>query len=345
MESPVFNRLLGPAAGMTVLLCAAMISFSGCHKEPGKPVLVVYCSADQEYAEPILAEFQKKTGIQLQVRYDSEANKTVGLIQRLRAEKAQPVADVFWSNEVFHTIRLAQEGLLQPYRSNKLPACGAYCAGDACWHGMALRARAIAYNPQRVKAEQAPRRLEDLLAAKWKGRLAMAGPQFGTTGGDVASWFVHYGPEQARRILQGLADNKVRLADSNSAAVKLVATGQVDAALTDTDDVYAAQRNGWSVAMNLLDQDGQGALVIPNTVAIVRNGPHADLAGRLVEYLLSQAVEEALATSDAHNTPADPVLREKFKQYEIPHPLKIDYAKVSQAMPEALAAANEVLKP
>jgi hypothetical protein len=55
-------------------------------------------------------------------------------------------------------------------------------------------------------------------------------------------------------------------------------------------------------------------------------------------------VEETLARSDAHNTPVDPALKKQFAEYDIPQPLNVDYVKVSQAMGEAISAANEVLK-
>ena len=101
----------------------------------------------------------------------------------------------------------------------------------------------------------------------------MSQPQFGTTRGDVASWFAHYGPQRAREILQGLKANEVRFVQGNSLAVRKVAQGEADICLADTDDIHVAQRNGWPVAMVALDQGGAGGLAIPNSVALVRGGP------------------------------------------------------------------------
>ena len=80
--------------------------------------VVLYCSVDQAVAEPVIAEFEKKTGIKVLSRFDTEAGKTVGLVQRIRAEAASPGADVFWSSEIFHTIRLERESLLDSYSSD-----------------------------------------------------------------------------------------------------------------------------------------------------------------------------------------------------------------------------------
>jgi iron(III) transport system substrate-binding protein len=314
---------------------------------------------DQEVAEPIIAEFEKQSGIRVLAKYDTEASKTVGLAQRLRAEAAAPAADVFWSGEVFHTIRLAREGLLAPYRGEGiLPsnrgqdardtqgrnALATFVDPNGCWYGFALRGRVIGYNTSRVPAAEAPKSLEDVLAAKWKGRLVMASPAFGTTGGDVASWFAHYGPDRARQILRGLKGNDVRLVSGNSTAVRMVATGQADLCFTDSDDIYAGQRNGWPVAMNFLDQGGDGVLAIPNTAALVKRGPNPENARVLMRFLRSYALERSMVESDAHNSPLHPQIAKEYQQYAIPHPLRVDYGRVADFLPEAIQAAREILE-
>jgi iron(III) transport system substrate-binding protein len=307
--------------------------------------VVVYCSVDQEIAEPIIAEFEKKTGIDVLPRFDTEASKTVGLVQRIRAEAASPIADVFWSNEIFHTMRLASESLLATYRSNTTKDWPQrYADPNGRWYGFALRARVIAYNTARVSAADAPKCLEDVLESKWKGRIVMAAPEFGTTGGDVASWFAHYDSARAMEILKQLKANDIRLVSGNSTAVRMVATGQADICFTDTDDVYAAQRNDWPVAMNYLDQGGDGALAIPNTAAIIKGAGHLVEAKEFMEFLLSDDLEQILLSSDSHNCPIRPALTGQFKKYLIPKSLQIDYEKVADNLPAAIQTATEVLR-
>jgi ABC-type Fe3+ transport system substrate-binding protein len=172
----------------------------------------------------------------------------------------------------------------------------------------------------------------------------MANPQFGTTGGDVASWLAHYGRARAEEILRSLKANDVRVVVSNSTAVREVALGKAAVCLTDTDDVYAGQRNGWPIAMHPLDQGGKGALTIPNTAAMIRGAPHAAQARTLMAFLLSQRVEEMLAASDSHNTSIRPALAERFAKYRVGKPLEIEYDKVADALPEAIRAAGEILR-
>ena len=332
-----------------VIVFAALFSFVffSCRKsaEQSRGEVVLYCSVDQAIAEPVIAEFEKQTGIKALTRFDTEASKTVGLVQRIRADAASPVADVFWSSEIFHTIRLARESLLSPHSSEATEGWPArYVEAHGLWYGFALRARVIAYNTKRVAAAEAPQGLEDVLDGRWKGRLVMAAPEFGTTGGDVASWFAHYGGDRARQILEALKANEIRLVAGNSTAVRMVATGQADICFTDTDDVYAAQRNGWPVAMNYLDQGGHGALAIPNTAAVIKAAVHPEQAGELMDFLLSERVEEMLARSDSHNCPIRPVLAGQFKEYAITKPLAVDYEKVADQLPTAIETAREILR-
>jgi iron(III) transport system substrate-binding protein len=72
---------------------------AGCTKTDQKEV-VIYTSVDQIFSEPILSDFEKNTGIKIKAVYDVEASKTVGLVNRLLAEKGHPRCDVFWNSEV-----------------------------------------------------------------------------------------------------------------------------------------------------------------------------------------------------------------------------------------------------
>lgn len=338
------KRIFLKHLAITHLVLFFIIAPCSCSKKP-QATVVLYCSVDQQLAEPIIAEFQSRTGIEVRARYDTEATKTVGLVQKIRAESAAPIADVFWSSEVFNTIRLAQESLLAPHTSKYTENWPkVFKDPKGLWHGFALRARVIAYNTENVSAEQAPKTLEEALDPKFKGRLVMAAPEFGTTGGDVASWFVHYGPMRATELLMMLKANGVILVDGNSTAVKMVATGQADICFTDTDDVYAAIRNDWPVAMNYLDQGGDGALAIPNTAALIKNAPHPEQARELLDFLFSEELEKKLAQSYSHNAPVHPSLAAQFEQYSIPKSLAVNYERVAENLNYAIETASRILR-
>lgn len=77
--------------------------------------VVVYTSEDKIFSEPVLQQFEKKTGIKIRVIYDTEETKSTGLVNRLIAEKNNPQADVFWSGKPVRPVLLKIKGLTTPY--------------------------------------------------------------------------------------------------------------------------------------------------------------------------------------------------------------------------------------
>ena len=73
--------------------------------------------------------------------------------------------------------------------------------------------------------------------------------------------------------------------------VKLVERGEAWVGFTDSDDVAAAQREGFPVqALPTSDE----TLFIPNTVGVIRNSPNPEGAQRLYEYLAKPEVSQQL---------------------------------------------------
>src|SRR6266705_688483 len=98
-------------AGAIALLSVMLALFL--HKRQTRPEVVVYCAQDQVYAEPIFRDFEKETGIKVRAVYDSEAVKTVGLANRLVAERTHPQCDVFWGNEEMRTRQMAAQNVFR----------------------------------------------------------------------------------------------------------------------------------------------------------------------------------------------------------------------------------------
>ena len=102
-------------AATATLLCT-MLFLSGCLKSNPREV-VVYAALDGEFSDPILQQFQQDRGCVVRPNYDVESTKTVGLVTRIIREQGRPRCDVFWNNEILHTLRLERLGLLEVYRS------------------------------------------------------------------------------------------------------------------------------------------------------------------------------------------------------------------------------------
>lgn len=290
------------------VIMALFLLMAGCQVE-FRPEVVVYSSLDSEFSEPILKEFERETGVGVRAKFDVESNKTVGLTNLIIAEQARPRCDLFWNNEILNTLRLEQRGLLEAYMpptAKEYPA--EFRSAEGMWHGFAARARVLIVNTNLVPAGDRPRSICDLADDRWRGRCGLAKPLFGTTATHAACLFAKLGPDDARQFFRELKANDVQIMSGNKGVAEAVAAGELVFGLTDTDDAIIEVEHGRPVAIVYPDQeeDGLGTLFIPNTLAIIRGGPHPEQARRLVNYLLTPAVEQRLAEGESAQIPLHP---------------------------------------
>src|SRR5688572_23576024 len=93
------NPLALVGVGIILVSSLALVfAFSHSGDTAARPGLVVYCAHDSVYSESILRGFEKRTGIPVSIRFDSEATKSLGLEEMLLREKDRPRCDVFWNN-------------------------------------------------------------------------------------------------------------------------------------------------------------------------------------------------------------------------------------------------------
>lgn len=296
----IVNRSIWVWVGLVCVLALVV----GCGKDsPPTPEVVVYTALDRVYAEPILRQFERETGIKVRAKYDAEAAKTTGLINQIIARRDAPECDVLWNNELIQTQHLAQLGLLQPYASPSAERfASAHRHPEDLWTGFAARARVIIYNTDQLGPDEVPRTLAALADPAWRGRCAVALPFFGTTLTHMAVLHQRWGRGRLTRWLEAVLANGVAVAPGNGPVRDLVAAGEVAFGLTDTDDAHAAMLDGKPVAVVVPDAD-QGAVLIPNSVALIAECPHPDAGRRLIDYLLSAEVERRLAASRSAQVP------------------------------------------
>ena len=325
------------SAASILLVVIAFCMVSNCTYQNGAREVIIYTSVDQVFSEPILKDCEREKGIKVKVVYDVEASKTTGLVNRLIAEKDRPKCDVFWNGEILRTILLKQKEILVPYKSpsaDDIPF--QFRDKDQYWTGFAARARVLIYNTSMLKEKDLPKSIFDLTNPKWKGRMAIAYPLFGTTATHVAAMYVNLGKDKTEAYLKALKANEIVVVDGNSVTRDLVVEGKLPIAFTDTDDVNVAIQSKKPVHMIYPDQDGIGTLLIPNTVALIKNCPHPNEGKILIDYLLSREAEKKLAFSESANMP----VRDKVeKPPHVPEfssikSMEVDYYKVVQSMDE-----------
>src|SRR6266536_237016 len=308
--------------------------------------VTIYVSTDRVFSEPILKSYEQKTGVKVNAVYDTEETKSTGLANRLLAEKNNPQADVFWSNEPVRTLVLKKRGVLAAYKSpSAVGIPDVFKDPEGFWTGFSARSRVIVYNTKLVKLEDAPKSVLDLTDPKWKGQVAIADPRFGTTSFHVAALYAELGDERADEFFRKLKANDVKIVSANSVVRDMAARGEVKVGLTDTDDVNVALEDKQPVAMVFPDRDGMGVPVMPNMVSLIAGVPHPEAGRKLIDYLLSPEVERGLAQSEAvqiplHEGVEPPKNIPPIKSFK---PMTLDYSKAADRLDDVTRRSQTIL--
>jgi iron(III) transport system substrate-binding protein len=157
----------------TVAACALAL-LAACSGGDGRTVLTVYSPHGKELLEHYERGFEAaNAGVDVQwVDMGSQE-----VLDRLRAEKANPQADLWFGAPAEIFARAAGEGLLEPYTptwADKVPA-DARDASSA-WFGTYMTPEVIAYNTNAVSAVDAPKDWDEVLDPKWKGKVLIRDP-------------------------------------------------------------------------------------------------------------------------------------------------------------------------
>lgn len=313
--------------------------------------LVVYCSHDAVFADAILKRFEIETGTRVAVRYDTEATKSLGLVEAILAERERPRCDVFWNNELLGTLDLAEKGLLEPYKGtgwSRIPA--AQKDPDGRWTGFAARLRVRIEN----RGMRSPGEGGTSEDRGGYSQVAIAKPLYGTTLTHYAVLWDRWGPERLKAWHGELRRGGVREMRGNAAVKDAVASGACALGYTDTDDYFEAKDAGMPVAIRPVrvgdawipvsmppapaPRDEGATICIPNTVAIMHATKRLAAARRLADHLLSGETELALARSKSRQIPLGPV-----KDSDLPEEVRELRAWAKDAVPLGglLQARNE----
>jgi iron(III) transport system substrate-binding protein len=286
------------------LLLGLIVLMIGCSKQTDNQEVVIYTSVDQVYSANILKQFEKESGISVKAVFDAEASKAVGLEQRLLAEKSSPRADVFWNSEFMRTTRLAHQGLFERYSPKIIKYSNTdYFSPDKMWHGIGLRTRVFIVNKDELTPQEYPTTLDDIFAPRFKGKVAIATPFSGSTATHFAALYSKLKKEGFSHFLERAAENQIALLAGNSVVKDAVGHGKFAIGLVDSDDALVGIEQGLPVEMVYYNQDGHGSFAVFQTVALVKNGPNPSNATKLIDYLLSERIEQQLIAMHAVQFP------------------------------------------
>jgi iron(III) transport system substrate-binding protein len=158
---------------MTRLTLAALALLAACSGD-GRTVLTIYSPHGKDLLDYYEQGFEASHPT-VDVQWVDMGSQEV--LDRLRAEKANPQADLWFGapSEIFE--RAANEGLIEPYTptwADKVPAEAK--DAEAHWFGTYMTPEVIAFNTQAVSRADAPKDWDDVVDPKWKGKVLIRNP-------------------------------------------------------------------------------------------------------------------------------------------------------------------------
>lgn len=275
-------------------LAALAVALAACGGD-GRTVLTVYSPHGKELLEHYETAFETANPA-VDVQWVDMGSQTI--LERLRAERQNPQADVWFGApaEIFE--RAAREGLLAAYEPTWASAVGAESrdARDR-WYGTYLTPEVIAYNTEAVPAAEAPRDWDDVIDPKWRDKVLIRNPiESGTMRAIFGAMILRSiretgSPEAGFEWLRRLDANvKEYTADPSLLFQKL---GRQEGVVTlyNMPDMHILQRRGYPVDYVF---PSSGTPLLVDGIALVQGTQLPDEARAYYEFVTSR---EALITA------------------------------------------------
>ncbi len=282
------------------LLLALIVS---CARD-GRTPLVIYSPHGRDLLTLLERRFEQLHP-EVDVRWLDMGSQEV--YDRLRSERANPQADVWFGGPATIFARGAHDSLLEPFRPSWAVAIAPHGRAPGDLYFAAYETPAvIVYAEQAVRPEQAPGDWDDLLAPRWKGKILIRDPLASGTMRAVWGMIIERGLQQTHDTAAGFqwlrrldAQTKEYVLNGPLLDQKIVRQEGL-VTIWDLPDILLSRRDGLPLGYVF---PKSGTPVIEDAIAVVRNARHGAQARAFVEYVGSIAAQLA-ATREAYRLPA-----------------------------------------
>ncbi|MEJ2185869.1 MAG: extracellular solute-binding protein [Gemmatimonadota bacterium] len=326
------------AAGKLVaaLALGAAATLAGCSGGNGRQVLTIY----SPHGRDLLSAFEQRyeaSHPNVDVQWIDMGSQEI--LDRLRSEKANPQADVWWGGPSQMFATAAQDDLLTPYRPSWADEVGAAHSANSDWWAVYLTPMVIAYNSEVVPPDSAPKDWADVLAPKWKDKVLIRDPLASGTMRTIFGMIVERSlretgdTAQAFQWLRRLDAQTKEYVLNPTLLYQKLARQEGLVTLWDLPDIETLRSTTrLPIAYTL---PTSGTPVVMDAIALVAGAPHPELAKAFIDWV-GQLDQVELAARQFHRLPArtdvpdsalGPSLREAQKQIV---PEKMDWAMLEQ---------------
>jgi iron(III) transport system substrate-binding protein len=269
-----------------VILATTALVLTGTALGQSGQTLTVYSGRAKTFVEPLVQQFEKQTGIKVNVRYGSDAQ----LVAALREEGNRSPADVFWGNSVGALGELASEGrFVKLGTSLTRNVAGDYLPADRSWLPTTVRFRTLAYNTDKIKPEQLPDSVLDLpKMTSLRGRIGwtVAYPSFQDF---LAGMIAQHGEATTRQWLEGMKALQPKdYKTSNVGMLEAMRSGEIDVALTNHYYIQRVNRLSYPIDTYFFKNGDIGNLGNATGAAILKTSKNTATASRFLSSLVGK---------------------------------------------------------
>ncbi|MBP6020299.1 MAG: extracellular solute-binding protein [Burkholderiaceae bacterium] len=243
--------------------------------------VVLYSSNNVETVNHIVALFGKDHP---DIKVSVVRAGTGALMQRIKAEAANPLGDIFWSGGLSTIGEFRDQ--LEPYVSplaNTIPA--EYLGPDGLWLGTNVHITVVMANLRQTPNGTAPASWADLMDPKWKGKIVIPDPERSSS-----SYVALYGLQKllGTEVLAKIVNNSI-IVGTTSAAYDGVAKGEFALAVTMEYAAYEYVAGGMKEIK--LIYPTEGTFLSPEGMALIKGAKHPEEARKLYEFLASKDLQ------------------------------------------------------
>ncbi|MDF1586948.1 extracellular solute-binding protein [Marinimicrococcus flavescens] len=245
----------------------------------------VYTAHKAEIVERLIPEFEKATGMKADVVKAGSGD----IINRVKAESANPQADVIWS--IGAELLEANSDLLEKYEPAELDKVDpAFMGKDAAWIPYTGILTVLMVNTGKLKPEEYPKTWKDLGDERFKGQISSArADKSGSAFIQLGTVLSIYGDdEQGWEVYKQAFDN-FALSNSSGAVPRFVNDGEATVGITLEDNAYLYVKGGGPVAI-VYPEDGTSALA--DGMALVKGAPNPEGGKAFLDWALSRETQE-----------------------------------------------------
>jgi iron(III) transport system substrate-binding protein len=288
------------ASALLVLVCGSLTARAA---EATRP-LMVYTPHGPEILKAALDELKKQNP---DAKVEWQFLGAEELLTRLKAERAAPAADVWWGGPNFTFIEAAREGLLSPYKPtwSAVAPDGTHDAGDL-WYADLQTPLTIIRNAQLVAEKDAPKDWDDLLDARFAGKIAIRYPMdSGTMRGLFAALIAAKAkpPGTLAKAFEWLGSLEKQIGaytGHSQELFQLLGKGLYTVGLWNAPETAMRQEQGFPVTV-VFPRSGMPVLL--DAIAMVKRPEAHPLAAKFYETVTSAAFERVLAAQPFNRIP------------------------------------------